>query len=1033
MKKIIISIVCALFVCFPLLAQNLVKGVVKDSKGEIVSGAMILDKTTGKWAVTDVDGAFSIEGAQKGHSLEVSCLGFATNTIQFQGQANLEIVLEEDMMELEETVVIGYGSVKKKDLTGSVGVLNSGIIEQQSTVQLSQSLQGTIPGLSVTRSSSMPGASASIQIRGVTSINGSSPLILVDGMAVSSIDNVANDDVEQITVLKDAASASIYGARAAAGVILITTKGAKEGDLHINYNGEYSMVTATQWAEYLTDPINYMTMFNEYKWNDAGSPEGADYQTYPKEYIETYLQNSLLDPIDYPNFDWKSNIVKKFAGSHQHNLSVAYGNKTVKTRASISYQNTDALYDGSNFERAMARVRNSINITKKLSADVDFSFKHHIKTDPTVTPLQAANMYPSVYLGLYPDGRVAAGKTGSNSLGVLKEGGYKTNRNDIFTARIALNYKPVEGLNLSASYNPMWTMTKGKTFSKKVPYYDAYDTNVLLGYLTGHNTTDLTETRNDANSYELQFVANYEKRFAEAHNFNAMLGYEEYYYYHESFSSATTDMEMNNFPYMDLANKATISSSGDAYENGYRSFFGRLMYNYKSRYYIQANLRADGSSRFAKGHRWGFFPSASLGWVISNEKWMESVKPVSYLKLRASVGTLGNERIGNYLYQANIDFRNAIMYDAEGKLPLSQLTAAQTLLAVNDITWETTWTYDIGLDANFFDSRLGISADYFYKQTRNMLLEVDIPSFTGYGKPTNNVGTMHTNGWEMKIDWNDKKGDFSYGVGFNLSDSRSVMGYLGGKESLGDKIIREGVEYNAWYGYKSNGIILSEQQINDGPTQLITTIAPGDLQYQDIGGPEQIDASGQAYSAPDGKISADYDKTVLGSSLPHFIYGGYFNVGWKGLKLGVMFNGVGKQTVRIAEYMVRPFAVEWLAAPANLLNADGTRNYWSKYNTEAQNAKAEYPRLSYTSAQKNNYEMSDFWLMNGAYFRVKNINLSYTIPSAPLKKANIKGLRVYFNVDDPFCFDNYLKGWDPEQTTNSYIARTFTLGIDLKF
>lgn len=1007
-------------------AQTKVSGVVTDKDGAAVPGAMVLDKDSGKWAVTDSEGVFVLEGTDKGHNLEISCMGYSTGNVLYQGEGRIAVRLEDDTLELEETVVIGYGSVKKKDLTGSVGVLDSKIIEQQSTAQLSQSLQGAIPGLQVTRSSSMPGASASLKVRGVTSINGTSPLILVDGMAVSSIDQVASDDVEQITVLKDAASASIYGSRAAAGVILITTKSAKEGQLSIGYNGEYSMITATEWAEYLTDPYNYMTMFNEYKWNDAGCPEGADYQTYPKSYIDNYAQMHEYDPIEYPDFDWKSNIVKKFASAHNHNLTLSYGNKVVKTRASFGYNNTDALYEGSNYEKMTARIRNSINITKRLTADVDFSFRHTQKNDPTITPLQAANMYPSIYLGLYPDGRIAMGKSGgSNTLGILREGGYKSSRSDIISGNIALTYKPIEGLSFTASYKPTWTISKGKTFSKRVPVYDAYDTDVEIGTLSGHATTDLTETRNDANSYELSFIGNYDARFGEAHNFNAMLGYEEYSYQHESLTAATTAMELNKYPYLDLANKENVSVAGDAYGNGYRSVFGRVMYNYKSRYYIQANVRGDGSSRFAKGYRWGWFPSASVGWVISNENWMQNVKPVSYLKLRASVGTLGNERLGGYYpYQASISFSNALFYGPDGSAVSPQLTAAQVALAVQDITWETTWTYDIGLDINFFRDRLSLSADYYYKQTRNMLLSVEIPEFTGYGSPTKNVGTMYTNGWEAKIDWHDRKGDFTYGIGFNVSDARSVMGDLGGKIVFGDQIIKEGEEYYAFYGYRCNGIIQNEEQLINGAEQLIATVGPGDLQYQDLGGPD---------GTPDGKISADYDKTILGSSQPHFIFGGYLNFGWKGLNLGILFNGVGKQTVRLAEYMVRPFAAQWLSAPAVLLNKDGSRNYWSVYNSDEVNAKAEYPRLSYTTAEKNNYQMSDYWLVNGAYFRVKNINLSYTLPSEPLKKAHIKGLKFYFNIDDPFCFDNYLKGWDPEQTTNSYIARTFTLGVDIKF
>ncbi|MDD2289497.1 MAG: TonB-dependent receptor [Bacteroidales bacterium] len=1023
-KSIILTIILAVAMPFAAFAQNILKGTVEDAIGPI-PGVMLLNQTSGKWATTDQNGNYTIEDVNIGDILQVSCLGYNTRDIVWNGESPLTIILEEQAFELYETIVIGYGSVKKKDLTGSVGVLNSDILQQQSKSQLSQSLQGTIPGLVVTRSSSMPGASASIQIRGVTTISDSSPLILVDGMAVNNIDNVSPEDVEQITILKDAASASIYGARAAAGVILITTKSAREGEVKIGYNGELSMVKATEFAEYLTDPYNYMTMFNEYKWNDAGNPAGGDYQQYSQELIENYYNNYALDPITYPNFDWKSNILKNQALRHKHNVTLTYGNKIVKTRASVSYEKSDALYPGSNHERLMARIRNSINFAKNWSAAVDFSLKHAVKNDPqTGSPIKAANMYPSIYAGLYPDGRVAEGKTGSNTLGALLEGGHQINANNYITGKISLSWKPLEGLDVTGSITPTYSFTKQKDFIKAVPYYDAYDTDVLLGYVSGYTATGLTEVRADAKTWETQLIATYEKSFANAHNINVMAGYEDYMYTFETMTASTNEMELRNYPYLDLANTNNLGVSGGSYQNAYRSFFGRIMYNFKGRYYLQLNARGDASSRFHKDYRWGFFPSASVGWVISNEGFMQNFTPVSYLKLRASIGSLGNERIGNYPYQSSINFNKAIMYDSNGQNLLSQMTGAQINYAVRDITWETTNSWDVGLDATLFDHRLNLTFDYYYKETRDMLLAAEIPTFTGYGAPDQNVGTMHTRGWEVIVGWKDEIGDFRYGFSVNLSDYRSIMGDLKGKMVFfsDGTIIKEGEEYRAWYGYKSDGLWQSDPA--EGDAVLIPTTSAGDVRY--------IDLSGDA-DTPDGKITATYDRTILGSSLPHFVFGGIINLGWKNFSLSVLFNGVGKQNSLVTQDMVRPFVSQWLSAPAVLHNSDGTRNHWSVYNTEEQNLSVRYPRLSYTSAEKNNYAVSDYWLMNGAYFRVKNINLSYQVPQKSLDKVGIKGLRIFFNADDPFCFDNYLKGWDPEAGPSTYIAKTFTLGIDLNF
>ena len=366
MKTKILVFLAALLLPVGVFAQSELKGTVTDASGPL-AGVMILNKDNGKWASTDIDGNYTLPNVKEGQKLEFTCMGFVTRVEVWNGRNPFNVVMNPDAVELDETVVIGYGSVKKKDLTGAVGVVNDRIIGQQSTSQLSQSLQGVVPGLSVTRSSSMPGASATIKVRGITTMSDSSPLILVDGMAVSSLDLVPTEDVRQITVLKDAASAAIYGARAASGVILITTKDASEGQLQIGYNGEVSAITPTELPSYMTGVLDYMNTYNEYTWNDSGNPEGGEYNTYSKDYIDNYMQNNAYDPITYPNYDWKSAILKKASMRHKHNVTMTYGNKTIKSRTSASYENTDALYKGLNYERFSLRSRNTINFSKKWS------------------------------------------------------------------------------------------------------------------------------------------------------------------------------------------------------------------------------------------------------------------------------------------------------------------------------------------------------------------------------------------------------------------------------------------------------------------------------------------------------------------------------------------------------------------------------------------------------------------------------------------------------------------------------------------
>lgn len=1016
-----------IFFPFRMAAQDILTGTVRDMAGPMV-GTVVLNKDNGSYVSTDLDGNFSLSDVEKGQTLEFSHMGYITRTIVWNGENPLMLTMEEESIELDETVVIGYGSVKKKDLTGSVGVIDDRILDGQSTSQLSQALQGVIPGLSVTRSGSMPGASATINIRGITTMSDSSPLILVDGMMVSSLDNVAMEDVRQITVLKDAASASIYGARAAAGVILITTKEASEGELQIGYNGEFSVITPTELPEFLTDPINYMNMYNEWSWNDAGNPAGGEYAGYSKDYIENYMYNNTYDPISYPDFDWKDAILKKAGLRHKHNLTMMYGNNVIKSRVSASYENVDAMYPGSNHERFSVRSRNNINIGKKLGGSLDFSFRHATKNDPrSGSPLRAAYMYPRIYLGLYPDGRVGPGKEGSlsNTLGALLYGGSDKTVSDIVTAKISLSYKPVAGLSITANFTPTFSFTRLKQMSKAVPVYDAYDTSLLLGYVSGYNTNSLSEERRHSTSYETQVIANYDRTFGKRHNFNIMAGYEDYIYTYETMDAVTNDMELGQFPYLDLANSNSLGVGGSSWQNAYRSFFGRVMYNYDSRYYIQLNARGDASSRFHRNHRWGFFPSASAGWVLTNEEFLKGVRNVDYLKIRASIGSLGNERIGNYPYQTYISFNSAIMYDSSGTSPVQAMSGAQQDYAYEDVHWEKTWNWDVGIDASFFGNRLDFTADYYYKKTTDMLLSVAIPSFTGYSAPEKNAGTMYTRGWELRIGWHDRVGDFTYSINANLSDYRSIMGNLGGKQVFNSDgtIITEGVEYNSWYGYKSGGLFQNDQSIADSPL-LVASTKPGDVKYLDVSGPDGV---------PDNIINETYDRVVLGSSLPHYIYGGSVTLGWKGLSFSVLFNGVGKRLSRITESMIRPLQGQWLSAPEVLLNKDGSRNYWSVYNSEEQNLAARYPRLSHNSGEYNNYKMSDFWLADSSFLRIKNINLSYSFPENMISRINLKGLRVYVNIDDPICFDNWVDGWDPEADASTYIARTYTVGLDIKF
>lgn len=394
---------------------------------------------------------------------------------------------------------------------------------------------------------------------------------------------------------------------------------------------------------------------------------------------------------------------------------------------------------------------------------------------------------------------------------------------------------------------------------------------------------------------------------------------------------------------------------------------------------------------------------------------------MSYLKLRASWGTLGNERIGSYYpYQASMDFNTALFVN--GTSVVSDLTAAQQDYAVRNISWETTETWDIGLDANFLDNRLWLTADYYRKDTKDMLLPVQIPGFIGYNSPNVNAGKMKTTGYDIDLGWRDQQGDLSYSVSVNFSDFVSKMGDMNGTQMLGNRVKMEGSEFDEWYGYLSDGLFLTEADLQNSP-KLNQNTQVGDIKYKDISGPDGV---------PDGQISPEYDRVLLGGSLPRYMFGANLNASYKGFDLGVVLQGVGSQNARIDPVMVEGFTNQWGDFPSVL---DG--NYWSSLKSDAENASAKYPRLTYSNRNANYGQMSDYWLFNGRYLRLKNVTLGYTLPTALTQKLYMNKVRVYVSGSDLLCWHNYPKGWDPERSSGSTagypITASLLFGISVQF
>ncbi len=1027
-----------------------VRGTVLDENGESVIGAGVMEKGTTNGAITDIDGKYVLTVSSANAVLEVSFVGYTTETAAVGGRAVIDFTLKEDATVLNEVMVIGYGTVKKKDLTGAVANVDGTKVANMQSMSVAQAIQGTMPGVEVTRTSGLPGAGATIRVRGITTINNTSPLVVIDGIPMGGMSDVDSDAIESITVLKDAASAAIYGSRAAAGVILITTKRAKEGHLSVDYNGSYSMMTRTRHPD-MVSATRFMELQNEAQWNDAGNTPGDDYFQYEKSLIDNYYANNALDPDSYPITDWDALCIDKWAPQTKHRLGVTYGNKIIKSRAMLSYSKADALYLGRDQEEYTARLNNDVRVNKFISVGLDLSYGRRNSHNNQINPIRAAHLYNPIYVSVWSDGTMGPGNNGTNTYARLHAGGFDNTWRNTFFGKASITITPFKDFTIQGVVSPGIHNVKEKSFIKQAYYYR--QPGILSDTpLSGCTYNTLQETRGDGYEITKQVLLNYKKDFGKNHHTTYMAGYEDYTAFSESLTSGTDQMELGSFPYLVRGNKNFLSSTGDASENAYRSFFGRFTYDYKGRYLLQANARYDQSSRFASKYRGGFFPSVAVGWVVTEEPFFKNWNAnfINFLKIRGSYGVLGNDRIGNYPWQSTMSHGNIVMVNPGTGALTSYMTAAQTNLAMEDLTWETTKTWNIGLDLTMFNSRLNFSGDIYRKNTFNMLMTREVPDVIGFGNPSDNIGDMHTNGWEFQVSWSDRKGDFSYSVSFNLSDYTSVMGDLGGYRSLGTNIIREGDEYNAFYGYRSTGIFQTQEEV-DAAAKLYATVRPGDLGYKDLAGTFKtnkdfygegnvpagldplafyVDADGNRIEKPDGIINPEYDREVLGSSTPHYQYGGNIQLGWKGWDLSLAFQGLGKVNAWIGQEMV------YRTSDAYNFPVEYANHYWSEYNTPEQNLTAKYPRATLTNSAKNNYEqMTDYWLINGAYFRLKNVMLSYTLPAKLTKKANIDKLRIWGSATDPFSIDNFPQGWDPEAYANlsAYMVRTFTLGLQVVF
>lgn len=693
--------------------QQPVTGVVTDATGVPIPGVSVTVKgIEGEGTSTDFDGNYSLE-VSSGDTLVFSYLGFNPQEIVVTNQSKLNVSLERAEENLEEVVVVGYGTQAKRDITGSVSVIGEDEIASRNVTNVSNALQGAAAGVSVTRSSSAPGAGNTIRIRGISTIQGSnSPLILVDDVPVDDINDVNPAEVASISVLKDAASAAIYGSRAAAGVIIITTKRALDGVFRVSYTNEYLINTPTQIRQNVGS-VRYMQMFNEAIWNDNDNT-GNQFSTYDPEVIANYAALNAQNPNNYPDTDWRALLLNKQSETRRHNLVLSGGTERLKTNASFGYEYQDALYDKREWKRYTGRINNELQITDKFGAVLNMAFRQVDEEQPIADPTEIAVAAGSVYPALWSDGRIANGKSGENPYANLFYGGFNESSKTLVFGKFELFYEPMEGLRLSMNVAPNYEFTKSKRFVNAIPYWGANDTEMQKepNYLAGHSPSNrsLQETRITNKALTTQVIADFNRTFGN-HHINSVFGYEEYSNKVEGLLVKGNEYISDEYPFLSQAPVDKVFDNGtNISETAYRSYFGRIAYDFKSKYYVQGTVRRDGSSRFAPDYRWGTFPSIAVGYVISEENFMKDVKGIDFLKFRGSYGSLGNDRISNYLYLSTLQFSNALI--ANGEDVESVRTAAQSYLEIMDITWETTTSLNIGFDLTTLGNRLSLTTEY---------------------------------------------------------------------------------------------------------------------------------------------------------------------------------------------------------------------------------------------------------------------------------------------------------------------------------
>jgi len=1003
-------------------ANVAVKGTVRDKSGPL-PGVTVVLKSTGKaLTVTDSRGSFNVN-VPENDILVFKYVGYKPMEVSVGGKDVMDVVLEEASTSLNELVVVGYGTKQRKSLTGAVSSVGSEVFESRPVTNALEALQGEIPGMTIERSSGQPGQEGySLNVRGYSSTNGgNTPLVLIDGVP-GDLNLLNPADIQSVDVLKDA-SASIYGARAANGVFIVTTKKGKKGKAVISYSGNAAI---TKESGMMKSPTTYQMALMD---NEANIHNGS-----APMYTPALLQNILNNdpnPIDHPlyggwklfftNTDWiKAVIGNGFQQKHNVSVSGSGENSSYYLSGGYSDQKGVIRYADNGAKRYNLRLNYDYNLTKWLRLETKVAIENQRRTD--LGGVGSAGLIQEATFGMpnvpitNPQGEYFAQGGWGNAVAEAKEGATST----FLTRNLNTNFKLIadvaSGLKLNVQAGVNYSGENDNDIAKSVPLYN-WDGALAYYAIANPQQASLTVYNSQTTYRDYTGYLQYTKKFGK-HDIDFMAGASHEENNFDWFNARRDNFTSQDVWALNLGGTNNMTNGGGGNQWGINSLFSRLSYAFDNKYLVEGNLRYDGSSRFEPGHQYGLFPGVSVGWRISQENFLKDVKFISDLKLRASYGQTGNqEGIGLYDYLQLISIGGVYPFGAGSQ---NQSASLAGMVSTNR-TWERLINKNVGLDASLFNSKLDLSFDYFLKDNKNLLIPVTYPSMLGSVAPYSNSGELKTWGFEGSIGYKDKVGKVDFSARLLISDAQNKVVNYGGADTYvpGLNNIRQGYPINTYFAYVFDGLIRNQAQL-DAYKKLggvPSDIQIGDAMFKDVNHDGKISAYGN-------KPGDDGDVVNVGTITPRYNFGLNLSARCSGFDISVFLQGVGKRTIfRTGEYAM-PWSDWWRQPPAFYFN--------QTWNADRPNAK--YPELSNGNIRYWNYQPSTLMEINGAYVRMKNITIGYSLPKSLVEKVWLSKVRVYVSGQDIWEKDSVPGGWDPEAAQWGYnypFQRFFSFGLDV--